>query len=416
MNILFLSRWYPYPLDNGSRLRIYNLLRQLARQHLVDLISFTSEEIGEERLSPLKSFCQTIETVPYRPFKPNSLKAMVGLFSPLPRSVLDTDNAEMRTVIQRKVQDSHYDLVIASEVDMAQYARNISAAKILEELEFAVLWDQARTKQNLPRKIRHGLMWQKWMRYISQTMRDFDGSTVVSIPERQLVEQILHKSGCVKPVHIIPNGVDLANYMGDFGKPVPFTMVYCGALTYSANYNAVDFFLREVYPLIQTKCPDVKLTITGSLKGVPVDRLPAHSGVVFTDYLEDVRPTISSSWVSIVPLQLGGGTRLKILESLALGTPVISTSKGAQGLELTPGQDILIADSPADFAAAVQRLFADPLLRQALSRNGRQIVESRYDWQRIGQSLNEFITEISNLPFAHLKTDFLEFSPTQRPK
>jgi glycosyltransferase involved in cell wall biosynthesis len=395
MKILFLSRWFPYPPDNGSKLRIYNLLRQLANQHTLDLISFTSEEISEKRLAPLQPFCRYIETVHYRPFESLHLKAIIGFFSPLPRSVLDTDNTNMHLAIQRKMQETQYDLVIASQVDMAQYARNLPLIKVLDEIELAMLHDRAEAKQNMFKKMRNTLMWQKWTRYIIDTMRNFDGGTVVSEPERQLVGCFLQKSGCITPIQIIPNGVDTSYYREDFGKPMPDTLVFSGALTYSANYNAMDFFLREVFPLIQLKTPNVKLTITGCLDGVPVKRLPTRSGVVLAGYLEDVRPTIARSWVSIVPLQIGGGTRLKILEALALGTPVVSTSKGAEGLELTPNQDILIADNPSDFASAVLRLFADPSIRHSLSQNGRHAVATRYDWKMIGQSLDKFINQIS---------------------
>jgi glycosyltransferase involved in cell wall biosynthesis len=243
--------------------------------------------------------------------------------------------------------------------------------------------------------MRFTLMWKKWEKYIADILRDFDGGTVVSEAEQRLVGGILHKYGCSTPIQIVPNGVDISHYQDDFGKPVPNSLVFTGALTYSANYNAMEFFLGEIYPLIQEKCSSVRLAVTGRLQGVPIERLPARPGVTFTDYLEDVRPTIASSWVSIVPLRIGGGTRLKILESLAIGTPVVSTSKGAEGLELTPDQDILIADTPSEFASAVLRLLADPILRQALSNRGKRAVAARYDWQRIGQSLNEFISQVT---------------------
>jgi glycosyltransferase involved in cell wall biosynthesis len=135
------------------------------------------------------------------------------------------------------------------------------------------------------------------------------------------------------------------------------------------------------------------LAITGKLDGVQVDRLPIarNDGVVLTGYLADIRPTITQSWISVVPLRLGGGTRLKILESLALGTPVVATSKGVEGLDLVPERDILIADTPADFAASVLRLLQDASLREALSHNGRRTVETKYDWEIIGQQFNNFI-------------------------
>jgi glycosyltransferase involved in cell wall biosynthesis len=127
---------------------------------------------------------------------------------------------------------------------------------------------------------------------------------------------------------------------------------------------------------------------------VPVERLPDNDGVVFTGYLDDIRPRVARSWGSIVPLRVGGGTRLKILEALALGTPVVATSKGAEGLDLAPGQDILIADKPADFAAAVLRLLQEAQLRKTLSHNGLRVVKAKYDWQIIGQQFNDFIETV----------------------
>jgi glycosyltransferase involved in cell wall biosynthesis len=155
----------------------------------------------------------------------------------------------------------------------------------------------------------------------------------------------------------------------------------------------MEFFLHEIFPLIQAQRPQVKLYITGKLAGVPVDRLPRNEGVIFTGYLDDIRPRVAQSWVTIVPLQIGGGTRLKVLESLALGTPVVATGKGAEGLDLAPGRDLLIADKPADFAAAVLRLLQNPTLRETLSRNGRAAVK-KYDWQIIGQNFCNFVERI----------------------
>lgn len=394
MMILFLSRWYPYPTDNGSKLRIYNLLRLLSEHHTIDLISFTSEKISENRITPMQRLCRHVETVQYRPFQPSRLKAILGFLSPIPRSVLDTDNTEMHSVIYQKVKQNNYNLTIASEVDMAQYGLHLPMVKILEDIELTPLLDQAKTEKNPFKKVRHILMWKKWLRYISTNLREYNGCTVVSEPECLLVGSLLRKHKINTPVRIIPNGVDTSCYPHNYGKPVPGTIIFSGALTYSANYNAMAFFLGEVYPLIQAKYPNVKLTITGRLDNVPILKLPKRSGVVFTDYVEDVHPIIASCWVSIVPLQIGGGTRIKILEALALGTPVVSTTKGAEGLEITPGSDILIADSPTGFASAVLRLLEDPNLRQNLSQNGRRTVVKQYDWKIIGQSLNEFINLI----------------------
>lgn len=391
MKILFLSRWYPFPADNGAKIRINHLLRALAQEHQIDLISFSAKSGSQEHIKPLKVYCESVQTVKYRPFQPKRAKALLGFFSPYPRSVMDTDSAEMHSKVKAAAETKSYDLVIASQVDMAQYAHGLPIPKILEEIELATLFEQSRTKQNFLNKIRRALMWKKWKRYISDTLADFIGGTVVSKPEQQMLKGILRETNCTTPIEVIPNGTDVEFYQGTFGNQKPNTMIFSGALTYYANFDAMDFFLNEVYPIILQNEPNALISITGKLDEVPIDQLPQYPGINFTGYLDDIRPAVAQSWVSVVPLRLGGGTRLKILESLALGTPVVSTTKGAEGLELTPGKDLLIADTPDDFANAVLNIMQNPILRDTLSKNGQNAVVTKYNWQTIGHMLNNFI-------------------------
>jgi glycosyltransferase involved in cell wall biosynthesis len=389
MRILFLSRWFPYPPDNGSRIRVLNLIKHLSSHHCIDLISFASDPVADEQLNALGPYCQRVEVVRYRPFNPGRLSALMGFFSRRPRSVIDTHSAEMQRRVEEAGRDGPPDVVIASEIDMAPYALALSTVpKILEDIELAVLNEKYLRQRHPLKRLRARLMWWKSSRYVAELLRAFDGCTVVSEQER---ERVLGVSPGYNRIVVISNGVDTTHYTADFGAPESDRLVYSGSLTYSANFDAMSFFLREVFPLIQAQRPDVKLSITGRLDGVPVDHLACGESVLFTGYLDDVRPTIGRSWGSVVPLRIGGGTRLKILESLALGTPVISTRKGAEGLDLEAERDILIADKPADFAKAVLRLLQDRKLRETLSRNGRQAVEAKYDWRIIGQQFDDFV-------------------------
>lgn len=392
MKILFCSRWFPYPPDNGSRIRIFNLIKQLSSRHEVDLISFTEENLEEEQLAGLRIYCRNIEVVPYKPYQPNGSKALLGFFSKRPRSVVDTYCVEMQELVNGAVHKNPYDVVIASQIDMAPYTDGLTnLPKIFEEVELTTLHEQFLNVSHPLKKLRNGLTWWKQANYTAGMLRDFNGCTVVSEAER---EQVLQVSPNYHPIAVVPNGVDLAHHAADFGSPEVNTLIYSGALTYYANFDAVNFFLRDIFPLIQAKRPEVKLYITGRLDGVPVDDLPRNDGVVFTGYLDDIRPKVAQSWVSVVPLRLGGGTRLKILESLALGTPVVATDKGAEGLDLVPGHDLLTANDPADFAAAVLRVLEEESLRATLSYNGRQVAK-KYDWQVIGQSFCNFVEEVT---------------------
>jgi glycosyltransferase involved in cell wall biosynthesis len=393
MKILFLSRWFPYPPDNGSRIRVLSLIKHLSIRHQIDLISFASDSVADEQVSALGRYCQHVEVVRHRPFNPSRLTALVGFFSRRPRSVIDTHSAEMQRRVEEAGRDRSPDVVIASQLDMAPYALALSTVpKILEEVELTVLHEKYTRQRHPLKRLRNGLMWWKSSRYIAHLLRTFDGCTVVSEQERQQVLRVSPHYNCVA---VVPNGVDTGHYAADSGVPEPDRLVYSGALTYSANFDAMSFFLQDIFPLVQAQRPDVKLFITGKLDGVPIDHLAHNKSVVFTGYLDDVRPTIGRSWSSIVPLRIGGGTRLKILESLALGTPVISTCKGAEGLDLEIDRDILIADEPADFARAILKLLQDPELRQTLSHNGRRTVEAKYDWRTIGQQFDDFVEAVA---------------------
>ncbi|HWQ12426.1 MAG TPA: glycosyltransferase family 4 protein [Roseiflexaceae bacterium] len=387
--MLFLSRWFPYPPDNGSRIRIYNLLRGLAAQHEVTLLSFADGTVDEAHMAAVRQMCVHVETAPYRPFVPSRPRALVALLSPLPRSVRDTESAEMRRLVAAAIRQQAFDVVIASQIDMASYARGLPVpVKILEELELTYRYEQVANEPNLVRRARRALTWWKLVAYVRRLLADFHGVTAVSLRERDTIARLAPPG---YPLAVVPNGVDVALYRADFGPPVPDALIYNGALTYGPNFDAVDFFAREILPLIRAERPAVRLLVTGAYTGVRVDRLPRGAGLELAGYLPDIRPAVARSWACVVPLRQGGGSRLKILEALAAGTPVISTSKGAEGLDLVAERDFLLADTPADFAAATLRVLRDPVLREMLSRNGRRVVAARYDWQPIVQRLNAFI-------------------------
>lgn len=340
----------------------------------------------------MKQICPCVEAVVYHPFQPTRAKAVLGLFSSRPRSVIDTFHPELQTLVQRWVQEHQYDCLIASEIDMIPYAMNVpNVPLVFEEIEVATIREQFVRESNPLRKARHALTWWKLRNYMRDSLPRFAGFTAVSTDELKGVTAVVpnYRGQMV----VIPNGVDVMAHQQDFGPPQPDTLVYAGAMTYKANFDAVAYFLAEIWPLIRAERPQATFYVTGKLDGVPVEQLPPREGVVLTGYLDDVRPRVAQSWLSVIPLRLGGGTRLKILESLALGTPVVTTSKGMEGLDLQAERDVLVADTPNQFAAAVLQLLRDPHLRTALSQRG-QLAVNRYDWPKIGADLNAFVEAV----------------------
>ena len=392
MRILFLSRWYPYPTDNGAKIRIFNLLKYLAERHTVHLLSFADGPVAEGARQAMKQICPCVEAVVYRPFQPTRAKAVMGLFSSRPRSVIDTFHPEFQTLVHQWVQEHGYDCLIASEIDMIPYAMNVPKVPLVfEEIEVATIREQFVKESNPLRKVRHALTWWKLQNYVRDSLPRFAGFTAVSAEELKGILAVLPQYR--GQTAVIPNGVDVAAHRHNFGPPQPDTLVYAGAMTYKANFDAVAYFLAEIWPLIRAERPQTTFYVTGKLDGVPVEKLPPRDGVVLTGYLDDVRPRVAQSWLSVIPLRLGGGTRLKILESLALGTPVVTTSKGMEGLDLQAERDVLVANTPNQFAAAVLQLLRDPNLHTTLSQRG-QLAVSRYDWPKIGTDLNAFVEAV----------------------
>ncbi len=391
LNILFLSSWFPYPPNNGSKLRIYNLLRGLAEHHALTLLSFADRSDVDPNAPALRSLVRDLHVIPWKPFTPHRWRARIGFFSLTPRSVADTYSPEMALRIEQSLSTRNYDLVIASQITMAGYApcfRGLPA--LFEEVEVGVLYEQFTRATSPWRRFRYGLTWAKHRRYLARLLRHFQACTVVSEQERKLLSQAVSDH---PPIEIIPNGVNLSDYENVHEEPEPNTLIFTGAFTYGANHDAMTWFVGQVYPLIRAQAPDVHLYITGNHADKP---LPPADGVTRTGYVDDVRPLVARSWISLAPLRIGGGTRLKILESMALRTPVVATSKGAEGLDVQDGEHLLIADTPQTFADAVIRLLKDPALRRRLTDNAYQLVREKYDWAVIMPRFLDLVERVAN--------------------
>lgn len=390
MRILFLSAWFPYPPNNGSKLRIYNLLGGLAQYHEITLISLSDEPQGEPA-PELKKLCQQIHVIQSRPYNPSSIRALSGLFSPKPRVLVAQYDSSVSDLIRDEIGKGHYDLVVASQWYMAAYLDNLPGVPaVFEEAEIGIFEDKAAQASSSLKQLRHKLTNYKMQRYFRHLLARFGACTVASEAERNLLQRMAPEySG----IEVIPNCVRVADYAEIQVAPEPNTLIFTGSFRYFANYEAMLWFLQEVYPLVKAQIPAVRLAITGDHAGKP---LPQADGVVLKGFVDDIRPFIAASWLSVVPILAGGGTRLKILEAMALRTPVIATSKGAEGLAAKDGVHLLIADTPQAFAEATIRLLNDPQLRRKLADQGYELVRTKYDWTVI---LPEFLNLAERVAF-----------------
>lgn len=392
MRILFLSTWFPYPPDNGAKLRVYYLLKALAREHTVTLVSFAFDVAHPESLTDMDACCAKVYTVPLNPFTENAAGILRTFLSRKP--LVSRPLPAMQKLVGEVVRVDSWDAVIASTEIMADYALQMpeNVVKVLEEHNSMTRWmyDRYAAQTRPLQRLRCWASWQKTRYYEAGLFNHFDLVTMVSERDRSASASLPGYRGRVE---IIPNGVDCTHNRPDLVQVRPYTLVYNGALTYNANYDAMRYFLAEVYPLIKYKIPEVTLCITGSSKGVDIDGLRLDASVRLTGYVDDIRLPVAQSAVCIVPLRQGAGTRLKILEAMALGTPVVSTSKGAEGLEIVDNEHVLLADTPEAFADAVLRVMNDGDLRERLRRNARALVEQQYDWKIIGAQFVALVEE-----------------------
>lgn len=390
MHILFLSAWHPWPPDNGSRIRVNQLLRALAARHEVSLLTFAGvpEAPDADGLVDL-GLCRRAVVVNRPAFHATRIGRWTGMLSPMPSHLFANQSRQMAQTADALLAPIPADLVIASTTAVAQLASRLPAPRrVLEEHNFLgrMMRDQVDAAPTPFARARAWATWRKDIAWERRLFRRFNLVTMVSEADRDAVRSM----GCASTrIEVVPNGVDAAACAAvrtasiSQVTPTADTVIYPGALTYSANLDAVTWFARKVWPRLLRSRPQARFLVTGSTAGVDIAALTAVPGLSFTGYLPDVRPTLASAQVCVIPLRQGGGSRLKVLEAMALGVPVLSTTKGVEGLDLEPGRHCLVADDPETFAAQLERLLADPALSRRLAAAALAEVVPRYDWPPI---------------------------------
>lgn len=393
LNILFLAYWLPFPPDNGSKLRIAGLLRGLARHHRITLLALT-DSLPVTPDPELAQVCAAAYIRLRRPYRPNSLKALVGLFSTWPRSLVDTYDPDVAQLLAGLRRAQRYDLAIISELGMSSYLPALAGLPIiLDDLEVGILHSQTRSAPAGWRRWRRHLPWLKLRVYLRRLLPRLAAVTVVSEPERALLRKL---APGYQAVTLLPNAIDVEQMRPNPALPRrPDRLIFTGSLRYEPNYDAMRWFVGDVLPRVQAHRPAVELLITGDHADRP---LPPTPGVTRTGYVADVQALVQSAAVSVAPLRFGGGTRLKILEAMALGVPVVTTSLGAEGLAVQSGEHLLVADSAENQAATIIALLDNPARGTRLIERGRWLVVKQYSWQSLWPIWLELATHVAAAP------------------
>lgn len=410
MNVAFLTPMLPWPANTGGTLRTYYLLRGLAARHTLDLICFHYG--AQPALGPLATICANVYPISLGESYPRA-RQLRNLLWGQPQAVSYFTTASAQQQVARLLA-APYDLVIYDEVMMASYLPRPKQRFAPPRLLIRPKIDHQHYNEmaaERPWGITKLLNWreaQRLQRYERRILTHFQRVVVCSPEDRR----ITRTQSPTIAIEVIPNGADT-----DYYRPPALpegsqlahkpTILLLGTMHYYPNIDAVHYFFDDIYPPLRTRYPTLQVLIVGHQPPPAIRALGDQPGVTVTGSVRDIRPYLARSSLLAVPLRLGGGTRLKITEALAAGVPVVSTPIGAQGLVVKHEEHLLLAEEPAAFCAAIQRLLDDPPLGCRLAEAGRKLVESQYSWQTLGQHFaNVCEATVGAAPAHQMTTDY----------
>ncbi len=397
VKILFVTTKSPYPLFEGRALRTYNLIKQAAQQHEVHLVSFVQDQQDLDGISHMRTLCPVVEYEKlYFGFKLGQIArdALFELFSSRPLPIIKYVTASMRKRIRRLVAQHRYDLVHLDMLHLGEYVPEFAGIPVVlgqHNVESVILRRRAENEQGMLRRSYLTYQYRKLEAYEARCCQAVSRVTAVSEHDAQGLAQLTGRSD----LEVIPNGVDTDYFACDPVERDPFNLVFVGGFTWFPNQDAILHFCADILPLIRAELPEVTVTIIGKQPDSAAVRSIAEvQGVHLTGLVDDIRPYVARAAAYIVPLRIGGGTRLKILDALSMSKAIVSTSVGCEGLAVEHGRNILIGDSPRAFADQVLAVLRDRDLADRVGRQGRELAVGRYDWRAIGAQMLGLYEEV----------------------
>jgi polysaccharide biosynthesis protein PslH len=386
----------------GAQARIHGLLTELARRHDITAVVLIDDEFdAEESRQAMQTYCRDVVFVPNPHSSKGRAKRLLQLSSlASPRSYERQRGMvpELQTALNRVLRSTAFDIANLefsflghSNLRQAPAGKKPPAVFVDSHNIDYELARQYASSGGLVRRLYAAANWRKLRREELQTYRDADGVYLCSADdERRLLKEVPGVRTAV-----IPNGADVDFYQPRPSDPAPGgrTVVFFGLLSYIPNIDGVSYFIQEIWPQIAAAQPDARLKVIG---GHPHPSLLAMAGprIEFTGFVPDLRPHLASAAAVVVPLRIGGGTRLKIVEAMAMGKAIVSTTLGAEGIEARPSQDLILEDDPAAFARAVSGLLDDPERAKRIGEAARQLAVRKYSWRGAASALESFYRSV----------------------
>lgn len=397
MKILWVKAGGLVPPDTGGKIRSYNILRELARQHSVTFFSFYGAHDGDEHPA-LKDIFDRIVCVPLQLPSPKSVAEMLDygfrLLSSQPYGITKYCRPEVRRRLRALLEQEAYDVILCdfaiaagvipwdSPTPKVLFTHNVEAAIWRRHYEVATnpIWKVISLRE-----------WKKMEAAELRYLRLADHVLTVSETDRDAFAAFVDPA----KLTVIPTGVDVHYFQPVSGEETPDSLVFTGSMDWLPNEDAIFYFADSILPKIKQHCPGVSLEVVGRRPSRKLQALAeAEKSIRLTGRVEDIRPFVARGSIYVVPLRIGGGTRLKIFEAMAMGKAVISTSVGAEGLPVRSGENLLLADSPQDFADRVISLLHDAEERKRLGASARILVQEKYSWAKVAESFANTLQDV----------------------
>jgi polysaccharide biosynthesis protein PslH len=402
LNILHVSPMPASPPRFGAQARMHGLMTQLARRNNLTMVSLVDECDADKCRQAMQAYCKEVVLVPKPRFRDGFDKRMRQL-----QSLASTTSFErrhftipaLRQTLDRVLCAKRFDLVnlefsFLGEHNLRQAPAGERRPRLVVDshnIDYELARQYASAAGSLFRSAYAGINWRKLRREELGTYRDADGVYLCSAAdERRLLDEVPEARTAV-----IPNAADVEYYQPRPTDPPPDgrTVVFFGHLSYAPNVDGVIHFAKDIWPRIAEARPEARFKIVGGDPPRSILQL-ASPRVELTGFVPDLRPHLAAASAVVVPLRLGGGTRLKIVEAMAMGKAIVSTSLGAEGIEAIPGQDILIENQPEAFARAVCDLLAEPDFAARVGQSARRLAIERYAWSGAAEALEGFYRRI----------------------
>lgn len=399
LRILWVKIGGLWPTNTGGRIRSFQIISELSRRHRVTVLTTHLPGENWDELKRQLSRCVRVDSFPAAAPKVSSARFLWALirswFSRLPVDLWKSQVPALKTEVSQLLEQDKFDICIADflvAVPNVPLQGPVPIIYFSHNVEYMIWKRLCQNEANPVRRLLLSIEWRKLKRYEELVCRQTHQTLAVSPEDCDMLVANVPGANCFA----IPTGVDIEYFKPTGKRENPAELVFTGSMDWHPNEDAIIYFMESILPLIRRVCPEVSLTVVGRNPSLRLSKQAFKSKVSVTGTVSDIRPFVAMAAVYIVPLRIGGGTRIKIFEALAMGKAVVSTTIGAEGLPLEHDKHFVCADDPVDFARAVVALLKDPERRGNIGATGRELVADKYSWAQVSHEFERGFQQVHN--------------------